>query len=165
MALFLIVDPKTVVRNDGTHLATFPRPTPKEEVKGMIEALKNPRVMCFVFAGFTFDLWIPPLGSWNGYTFGLRARGLNAMCFYFFQIIGGFLVFFCAANPWIKGRRNRCFLMIYYVMLINVAGYGAWIGYLAWSDPSRAVPGPALDWTMGGPWGKAFGVSNIMSEM
>jgi hypothetical protein len=159
IALLLIVDPKTVRRDDGTHLAVFPRPSPKAELLGMWEALRQPRIMFFIFAGFAFDLWLPPLGSWNAYTFGLRARGLNGLCFYILNIVGGFILFGCATCPWVKKRKNRAYLMLVYVLIVNVAAFGVWIWYLALTKPDRAKAGPALDWTMGSEWSKPFAVS------
>lgn len=85
IAATCIVDPRTVRRNDGTYLAVFPNPSLKEELEGMWETLHNPNIMMHMFAGFTLDLWLPILGSWNSYTFSLRARSLNSMMLYLIQ--------------------------------------------------------------------------------
>lgn len=85
LALLLIVDPRTVRRNDGTHLAVFPVPKLKEELRGILDACRDPRLTMFLLTGFAFDLWLPVLGSWNSYTFSLRARSLNTLLFNLIQ--------------------------------------------------------------------------------
>lgn len=57
LSLFCVVDPRTVVRNDGTHIAIFKSPSVMEELKGMKEGFTNPRIFYFIPAAITMDFW------------------------------------------------------------------------------------------------------------
>lgn len=164
LAVLFIVDPKTVQRDDGTYLSVFPRPTPRAEWEGMKDALTQPRVMFFIIAGFSFDLWVAPLGSFNAHTFALRARGLNGLCFFGCSMIGGLIFLWLGseggAGRWLKSKKDRAYAMLGYVLGVNAMGFGAWMGYLTWAGMGdRSIPGPGLDWTMGNEWARGFVVS------
>jgi hypothetical protein len=57
LSLVCVVDPRTVVRNDGTHIAIFKSPSVLEELKGMKEGFTNPRIFYFIPAAITMDFW------------------------------------------------------------------------------------------------------------
>ncbi|WOO79916.1 uncharacterized protein LOC62_02G003430 [Vanrija pseudolonga] len=165
IALCFIVDPRTVRRNDGTYLAVFPHASLRDELRGMWETLHNPRVMMFMFAAFALDLWLPILGSWNSFTFSLRARTLNSMVFYLIQIPSAFFCNWLVSTDLVPSRRKRIAYALTWATVINVAAWAAWIQYLAKHNLDRHKPGPALDWTMGRAWAEPFGIYLVMGIM
>nr|XP_031862204.1 uncharacterized protein CI109_002167 [Kwoniella shandongensis]KAA5529276.1 hypothetical protein CI109_002167 [Kwoniella shandongensis] len=166
IALFFIVDPKTVQRSDGTYLAKFHKATLKEELEGIVEAFKNPRIAIFLFAAFTLDLWLPIIGSWNSYTFSLQARCLNSMLVYLLQIPSAWFFHFLVSTSLLKSRRKRILAVLGWVVIIQIAGWCAWLGWLSGRNRDRNIPGPGLDWSSNkSEWAKPFGVYIIIGLM
>jgi hypothetical protein len=56
IASLFIVDPKDVVRDDGTHIAIFKKPTMKTEVSGVLSVLTDPKIVILLPAMFVGEM-------------------------------------------------------------------------------------------------------------
>jgi MFS family permease len=72
----LLVDPKTVIRNDGRAIARFTNLTWKEELQGLVAALLNPRMLLLALALFSAKTPYPFSGSLNATYYSRRTRSL-----------------------------------------------------------------------------------------
>lgn len=66
LAALFIVDPKTVVRDDGTHIAIFEKPTMKTEISGVLAVLKDPKIIILLPAMFVGEMCLALMSSING---------------------------------------------------------------------------------------------------
>lgn len=66
MDLILIVDPKDVVRDDGRHIAIFKKPNFKDEVRGILSVLVDPKIILFLPAMFCGEINLALVSSING---------------------------------------------------------------------------------------------------
>lgn len=65
LAFCFIVDPRTVVRDDGTHLAIFRRPGLVEELKGLGKAAIDPRFLILLPPMLACEMALALIGSVN----------------------------------------------------------------------------------------------------
>lgn len=65
-AFFLIVDPRQVVRDDGTHIAIFETPSVKKEIMGVLSVLKDPKIIILLPAMFVAEMCLALASSING---------------------------------------------------------------------------------------------------
>ncbi|KAJ6567184.1 MFS general substrate transporter [Mycena vulgaris] len=93
---FFMVDPKNMIRTDGTKL-TLPRnPSWKVEIFGLYVALKTDPMIILLFPMFLASNWFYTwqFNEYNGALFNIRTRALNSMLYWSAQIVAGWgLVF------------------------------------------------------------------------
>ena len=65
-AFFLIEDPINVVREGGQHIAMFQPPTLKNEVKGILSVMIDPKVVILLPAMFVAEMCLALTSSING---------------------------------------------------------------------------------------------------
>ena len=56
IAFFFIIDPKEVVRDDGTHIAVFKEPSVMEEIKGLVILFTDWKVIALIPAIFVAEM-------------------------------------------------------------------------------------------------------------
>ncbi|WVQ81447.1 hypothetical protein IAT38_003571 [Cryptococcus sp. DSM 104549] len=158
LALFFIVDPRTVRRNDGTHIAVFKPHTVKQELTGMVKAFSNPRIALFIPAAIAMDFYQAVVGSWNSATFSLRGRGLNAMMGNCMNILSVLVFNGILSAYFLKTRRLRIGTCLAWGAFLNLAAWLGWIGWMvAQGDGYVRKTTPALDYrTETGKWAKGF---------
>ncbi|KZO91337.1 hypothetical protein CALVIDRAFT_588995 [Calocera viscosa TUFC12733] len=139
-AAAFLVDPGSVVRNDGTHLAAYKETTSVWlEFKESIALLKDWRLALLIPVMFTseFPLW---QASVNAYAFNLRARTLLGLLYSIAQAPGGFFLVPILDNTRFS-RRTRG-LMGVGVMAIVI--YGTWLGKVPSLRKKITVSDPVL---------------------
>lgn len=66
IAFFFIIDPQKVVRDDGTHIAIFKRGKLSTELKSMIKAAIDPRIVILFPAMLVCEMALALVSSING---------------------------------------------------------------------------------------------------
>lgn len=56
IAFFFIIDPKKVVRDDGTHIAIFNDPNVMEEIRGLINLFTDWRILMLIPGIFVAEM-------------------------------------------------------------------------------------------------------------
>lgn len=122
----LLVDPKDVIRTDGTKVVIPRNPSWKVEIMSLWIALKTDPFILLLFPLFFssnyFYTW--QFNDYNGSFFNTRGRALNNIVYWTAQIFGSILM------GWILdikslGRRKRAFVGwgILFVMAMAVHGW------------------------------------------
>ncbi|KAF4961810.1 hypothetical protein FSARC_10068 [Fusarium sarcochroum] len=144
---FLIVDPATIVRDDGQHLAVFEKPSLKKEIAGIFSVMKDTKIIILLPAMFVGEMCLALVSSINAYYFNIRTRSLNNLLFQAIMIPAPILLAYIMDNRHIKSRRSRGLMGFSVVSLITM---GATSGLLAWVMQNHVVKSaesPAVDWT------------------
>lgn len=82
----LLVEPKDVLRPDGTHIAQFETISILESLHITAKLLTDWRILLMIPTFFTPELFFPLQSSMNAYAFNLRSRTLNSVLGNAFQI-------------------------------------------------------------------------------
>ena len=173
-ALFFIVDPSKVRREDGTPLAHYPHHGIWQELKNQRRLLQDWRLLVMFIPMIASEVAVIVLSSLNcesltpfqlahrktrtetclALYFNIRTRSLNSLMFNIFQVIGAVFIGFMLDNSKISSRRARGFISISVVATVVIAG---WIGLTVWlyKNPMDLLEPPLFDWT-DGPFGGFF---------
>lgn len=176
IALFFIISPQKVVRDDGTHIAVFGQARVMDEVKGLVVLFTDLKIIALIPGIFVAEmnlvcpLFAAPicalahtaiqalLSSINGYYFNLRTRSLNNVLFQFIMMPCPLLLAAVMDTNYIKSRRVRGMIgaaIMGSICLATNAGLAAWITY---NDVNRQTnKPPGVDWTDG-----AFGAGFVL---
>ena len=151
---FFLVKPETVRRNDGTKLALFKRNGPMVELKGMIEALKEPRILLLCLSLYVCEAPFAVHSSLNAYTFNARTRTVNNMGYWLIQLP---VVYLFGKMCDIKSlrRQQRGWLIIGVCFTVIFAGFIGGEVFLQSADFSVGGTGLGIDWT-DAEWGPRF---------
>ncbi|KAF4623042.1 hypothetical protein D9613_001553 [Agrocybe pediades] len=105
-----MVDPKAMIRTDGTKVSIPRHPSWKSEIKGLYIAIKTDPLILMLFPMFFTSNWFYTwqFNVYNGSLFDIRARSLNNLVYWMAQIIGSVLIGFLLDNKKIS-RRVRAF--------------------------------------------------------
>lgn len=148
LALCLIQDPKSIVRDDGTKLAKFEKPSLNRELQHFRSLLTDWKIICLVIPLFVSEMCLAVVTTLNGYYFNLRTRSLNNVLFQFIMIPTAILLSLVLDGKLVKSRRNRGLLVVCAVGLITM---GAAAGLVAWEKVNKiagVLPvSPDVDWT------------------
>ncbi|EXJ88145.1 hypothetical protein A1O1_05073 [Capronia coronata CBS 617.96] len=145
--LVLIVDPEDVVRDDGRHIAIFKHPNFKDELKGILSVLIDPKIVLLLPAMFVGEMCLALTSSINGYYFNLRTRSLNNLLFQFIMIPAPIFLAWIMDNKKIASRRSKGLLGATFVTVVT---FGATAGLMGWTyanDIDRHNPAPGVDWS------------------
>ena len=164
-AAIFIVDPETVLRNDGRHIATFEKATVKKEILGVLSVITDPKIIILLPAMFVGEMCLAMVSSINGmtcvhdvsladsnadfyiaYYFNIRTRTLNNLLFQAIMIPTPMLLAYLLDNKHVELRKLRGIMGTTFVALVTM---GATCGLLAWvlkNDVTRGIPS-AVDWT------------------
>ncbi|KAI1620089.1 hypothetical protein EDD37DRAFT_613346 [Exophiala viscosa] len=125
-----IVDPRKVVRDDGTHIAIFKKEKPGKELMEMLKVFVDKRILLLTPAIFCGEMASALVSSINSYYFNLRTRCLNNAIYQIIQIIIPFVLSFFLDTKFVKHRRTRGYLGIAFIgtiTLCSCAGLTAFI--------------------------------------
>jgi MFS family permease len=102
LALFCIVDPSRVVRDDGTLVNLVAPKSPREEFADVASVIfdRNMLMLSILFFGSNF-FYTYMFDGVNGFIFNLRTRGLNSALYWAAQMVGAILI------GWIVDNRSR----------------------------------------------------------
>jgi hypothetical protein len=124
----LMVDPKKVIRTDGTKLTIARNPSWKVEIYGLYVALKTDPMIILLFPMFLASNWFYTwqFNEFNGVLFNIRTRSLNSMIYWSAQIVGSLIMFSVLDRKTLR-RRTRAFIgwgMVFaMVFVVHIWGY------------------------------------------
>ncbi|CAH0033149.1 unnamed protein product [Clonostachys rhizophaga] len=147
MDFLLIVDPKNVVRDDGSHIAIFKKPKFWDEVKGVASVLTDQKIVILMPAMFVGEMCLALVSSINGYYFNLRTRSLNNLVFQAIMIPAPIILSYIIDNRHIKSRRTKGLCGAAAVALVTIGATGGLLAWIITNDIDRTKPTPAVDWT------------------
>lgn len=78
----LLVDPSTIVRNDGRSIAVFRSLSWTQEIEALYTSLTTPRIALMTPAFFACQMPTSLTGSLNGFYFNARTRALVNVSFF-----------------------------------------------------------------------------------
>jgi len=94
MIPFLMVDPKKMIRTDGSRVTIARHPSWKVEIMGLYVALKTDPMIVLLFPMFFASNWFYTwqFNEYNGALFNIRTRSLNSMLYWTSQIVGSLIM-------------------------------------------------------------------------
>lgn len=147
VALLCIQDPKHIVRDDGTHLARFEKPSMSHEFHHLKSLMTDWKVLCLIVPLFVAEMCLAVVSTINAYYFNLRTRSLNNVLYEFIMIPTAILLSMALDGKFVKSRRSRGMLTVAVVGLITMA---ASAGLTAWEKINHldgALAASNIDWT------------------
>ncbi|KAJ6472643.1 MFS general substrate transporter [Mycena vulgaris] len=124
----LMVEPKNVIRTDGTKL-TIPRnPSWKAEILGLYVALKTDPMVILLFPMFLASNWFYTwqFNEYNGALFNIRTRALNSMLYWSAEMVGSLIMAVVLDKKNVR-RRVRAFtgwgIVFGIVFVVHIWGY------------------------------------------
>ncbi|KAI0809164.1 MFS general substrate transporter [Irpex lacteus] len=124
----LMVDPKHMVRSDGTRVPVPQHPSWKTEFEGLWVALRTDPYIVLLFPMFFASNWFYTwqFNDFNGAVFNIRARALNNLVYWLSQIVGSVSIGFLLDQQGIS-RRIRAFsgwcVLVFMVFVVHVWAY------------------------------------------
>ncbi|TNY24054.1 major facilitator superfamily domain-containing protein [Rhodotorula diobovata] len=123
---FLLVDPATMVRSDGTRVIPPIHPTWKNEFQGMWQLVRKETVVLLLFPLFFSSnfMYTWEQNSYNGALGTLRARSLNSLLFWLAQMFGAG-IFGVLIDLEQFRRKNRAWVGLGFLLAFHMAIWGA----------------------------------------
>ncbi|KAJ2931181.1 hypothetical protein H1R20_g5910, partial [Candolleomyces eurysporus] len=149
----LMVDPKKMIRTDGTKVTTPRHPSWKLELYGLYIAVKTDPLIILLFPMFFASNWFYTwqFNAYNGYLFDIKARALNNLLYWIAQIIGSILIGLILDQEKIK-RRTRAYvgwtILFAAVWAVHIWGYFYQRDY---ERPVEGLPDPFVKFTIDSP--------------
>ncbi|KII94434.1 hypothetical protein PLICRDRAFT_172084 [Plicaturopsis crispa FD-325 SS-3] len=139
-----MVDPRKMIRTDGTKVTPPRHPSWKTELYGLYLTLRTDPMVLLLFPMFFasnyFYTW--QFNDYNGALFNIRTRSLNAMVYYMAQIVGSVAMGKILDNTKIT-RRIRAFtgwsILLGMVFVVHIWAYFYQKDYTRASTPSTGV--------------------------
>ncbi|KAK7903802.1 hypothetical protein LTR67_001822 [Exophiala xenobiotica] len=145
-AFFGLVAPKSVRRADNTPIAVFHMLPYKEELRGVVSALQDWRVLAMLPVAFSTEFPISIMPILNAHYFSLRTRALNSVIFYAIALPTAPLVTYLLDKlPYERTKRGLITLSVATVVIV-----GGWVALIAWVTVSKTFATPpelGVDWT------------------
>ncbi|KAJ7638519.1 MFS general substrate transporter [Roridomyces roridus] len=122
-----MVDPKTMLRTDGTKVSIARQPSWKVELIGLYVALKTDPYVLLLFPMFMASNWFYTwqFNEFNGALFNIRTRSLNSMLYWLAQIVGSLVMAVILDMKNVR-RRTRAYLgwALVFAMVFVIHGWG-----------------------------------------
>ncbi|KAJ7095079.1 MFS general substrate transporter [Mycena belliarum] len=122
-----MVDPKHIIRSDGTKLTVPLNPSWRVEILGLYVALKTDPMIILLFPMFFASNWFYAwqFNDYNGALFNIRTRSLNSMLYWSSQVLGAMMMAFILDKKNVT-RRTRAFIGwgVVLVLVFVVHGWG-----------------------------------------
>lgn len=154
-----LVDAKTVIRSDGSHVILMKHPTWQSEFLGLLEVLKPDVWIICLFPMFLASNWFYTyqFNAFNSAKFNIRTRALNSILYWTSQIGGAYI--FGYGLDIQKVRRSMKGKIVWGVlfaitMIIWGGGYAWQKGYTRAETAIKTAP--KMDWTSSGYVGPMF---------
>ncbi|KAK5203348.1 hypothetical protein LTR47_009572 [Exophiala xenobiotica] len=147
IALIFIKHPKRIVRDDGRHIAIFKAPTLSNELRSLMKAFFDKRLLCLFPAMFVCEMPLAMISTINAHYFDLRTRSLNNLFYQFVGILAPYLLIHILDNPNISSRRRRGIIG---TAIMGIITLGACVGLYIWLkvvNYAHLTETPAVDWT------------------
>ena len=122
-----LVDARTVVRNDGSHVILMKHPSWQSELLGLVETLKTDIWIVFLFPMFFASNWFYTyqFNDVNGAKFNIRTRALNSVLYYLSQIVGAYVFGYALDLKHIRRvTKARIVWVVLFVLTMAVWGGG-----------------------------------------
>ena len=140
-ALFL-VDPATVVKEDGSEVVVEAPKGPKEEFRDVLSVIldKNMLLLFMLFFGSNF-FYTYVFNGVNGFIFTLRTRGLNSALYWASQMVGAVVIGRLLDNA-NQPARKRAFMgfLILAVFMNLVYALGCYLEYGYLAGYNKSIP-------------------------
>jgi MFS family permease len=145
VALFGIVKPEDVRRDDGTAIAHYPHKGWFAEIKAQRQIFTNWKMMVLILPMFGSEVAIIIFSTVNALYFNIRTRSLNSVMFTIMQAVGALGIAPLLDSKRFGTRRSRGLLSTVSMGLLTIA---TWIGLLVWLDkhPLDITNPPLYDW-------------------
>lgn len=150
IAFFFIIDPKHVIRDDGTRIAIFKQATIMTEIKGLMVLFTDIKVLVVVPGIFVAEMCLALVSSINAYYFNLRTRSLNNVLLQFIMIPCPLALAWITDISYIKSRRIRGLVGVAIMGTITLAASAGLAVFIVEKDVNREknTP-PRVDWSDG----------------
>jgi MFS family permease len=125
---FVMVDPRKMIRIDGSRVVVARNPSWKTEIWGLYVALKTDPMIILLFPMFFASNWFYTwqFNEYNGALFNIRTRSLDSMLYWAAQIVGSLIMAFVLDMKNVK-RRTRAFVgwgvVFVMVFIVHIWGY------------------------------------------
>ncbi|TFK65106.1 MFS general substrate transporter [Pluteus cervinus] len=138
----LVLPAHQVIRKDGTLAGNPPEPfdiarparTIKRELRALVDALKNWKVLLLVPAFFCANFFYSyQQNSVNGATFTLRTRSLNGATYWLAQMFGGLIIGFLL-DLRLLSRPKRALLGYCFIVVTGFSIWGGGLAFQRWND-------------------------------
>ena len=154
-----LVDAKTVVRSDGSHVILMKNPTWQSELLGLVEVLKTDVWIICLFPMFLASNWFYTyqFNGFNSAKFDIRTRALNSILYWTSQIIGAYVFGYGLDIKTVRrSMKAKVVWGVLFVITMVIWGGGyAWQkGYTRAQTASKTAP--KMDWTSNGYVGPMF---------
>ncbi|KIK52133.1 hypothetical protein GYMLUDRAFT_50082 [Collybiopsis luxurians FD-317 M1] len=149
-----MVDPKDIIRTDGTKITVPLHPSWKAQFHGLYLTLKTDPMIMLLFPMFFSANWFYTwqFNDYNGFLFTLRGRSLNEFLYWTSQILGSITISFLLDSK--LKRRTRAFAG-WTVLLTMVFATHTW-AYFYQREYTRQTPPPDIDIYSGRYIGRVF---------
>ncbi|KIX01044.1 uncharacterized protein Z518_10110 [Rhinocladiella mackenziei CBS 650.93] len=131
IAMIFIINPKNVVRDDGTHIAIFKPPRFWLELKATLAIMLDHRYLILAPAQIVCEMALALVSSVNSRYFNLRTRSLNNFSYQTIQVFIPGLLILVLDNQRIKSRQTRGLIGL---GLMSAVSIGACAGLIAWLE-------------------------------
>ncbi|KAJ7476827.1 major facilitator superfamily domain-containing protein [Mycena galericulata] len=124
----LMVEPKKMIRTDGTMLTIVRNPSWKSEFLGLYIALRTDPMIILLFPMFLASNWFYTwqFNEYNGALFNIRTRSLNSMLYWASQIVGSLIMAIILDMHHVR-RRVRAFtgwtIVFIMVFVVHIWAY------------------------------------------
>ncbi|QKX56317.1 uncharacterized protein TRUGW13939_03418 [Talaromyces rugulosus] len=142
----MIVSPRKIIREDGTHLAVFTATEFRTELKGCVELLKDWRIVALIVPMIATEMSSALIPTLSAYSFNLRTRSLNNVLFWAIQIPATFLYGLVLDNSRFR-RRIRGLTALSIALVMVIISWSLSIIIQVKHHLKRDLPSPAWDWT------------------
>ncbi|KAF7784813.1 hypothetical protein Agabi119p4_978 [Agaricus bisporus var. burnettii] len=124
----VMVDPKNVIRSDGTKVTVSKQPSWRTELMRLPRAFRKDPMIILLFPMFLASNWFYTwqFTDYNGAIFNIRARALNNVVYWLAQIVGSILVGLVLDSKRLR-RRIRAFtgwgILFALIWVVHIWGY------------------------------------------
>ena len=154
-----LIDARSVVRSDGSHVILMKNPSWRSELLGLFEVLQSDIWIVFLFPMFFASNWFYTyhFNDFNGAKFNIRTRSLNSVLYWISQIFGAFIFGYALDIKSVRrSTKARVVWVVLFVftMVVWGGGYEWQRGYTREETSQEAYVRD--DWTTSGYVGPMF---------
>ena len=154
-----LVDAKSVVRADGSHVILMKHPTWRSEIVGLFETLATDVWIVGLFPMFFASNWFYTyqFNGFNSARFDIRTRALNSILYWTSQIAGAYLFGYGLDVGRVRRSvKARVVWVVLFALTMAIWGGGyAWQKTYTRADTASETA-PKMDWTSSGYVGPMF---------
>lgn len=156
---FMLVNAKSVVREDGSHIMLMKNPSWKTELKGLVETFVSDPYIIVLFPMFFSSNWFYTyhFNDVNAAYFNTRTRALNNTLYYIMQIVGAFIFGYgLDQERFRRTTRAKAVWVVMFVLTMAIWGGGYAFQKKYTRAESEADDFHVTDWVEGGYIGPMF---------